>query len=198
MNGARWTAEEEEILFGLVGDLPWSVATRVYNQWAATNGYARRTARALHRRVNVAGYSIKATGTWIDVPTIAQLLGTSGECIRRWVREGQVDAYREGTKIYIKRKSLRSFARKNHDLFSAKPRDQLFLLLDDQQLAEELSQMPSGRRSGRETPIICIETGRVYSSYRAAAQAVFVSRQAITSAIRRGTPSAGYHWRRVA
>lgn len=197
MNGAKWTAEEEEVLFGLVGDLPWSVTVRIYNQWATSNDYSRRTARALHRRVNVAGYSIKATGTWIDIPTVAELLGKSGECIRRWVREGHISGYREGTKWYIKKKSLRSFARKHHELFSARPRDQLFLLLDDEQLATQLSQMPSGRNTGRETPIVCIETGRVYSSYRAAAQSVFVSRQAITSAVRRGTTSAGYHWRRV-
>lgn len=197
MRPAVWTTEEEEMLFGLVGDVPWSVVVSTFNRWAVVNGYSRRTRRALHRRVNVAGYSIKATGSWIDIPTIAKLLGSSGECVRRWARNGTIKAFREGKKYYVKRENLREFALQHAELFSGKPRDDLFMLLDDEELANQLADLPVGPRLGHERPIMCVETGKVYRSYQLAADTHFVTRQALTCAVWKGTPSAGYHWRQV-
>lgn len=198
MKPPQWTTEEEEMLFGLVGDLPWSVVVSVYNRWAVVNGYSLRTRRALHRRVNVAGYSIKAIGTWIDITTVAELLGTTGECIRRWARDGMIKTYREGKKYYIKRESLRAHAKRHPELFSGKRRDDLFILLDDRPLADQLADMPVGPRKGHKKPIMCVETGKIYQSYQLAAKTHYVTRSSLTSAVRKGTPSAGYHWRQAA
>ena len=181
----------------MVGDLPWSVVCRSYNNWAVGKKYSRRSSRALHRRVNVAGYSIKATGIWIDVVTIAMLLGMDSETIRRWMRAGLIDYYLEGRKYYVKRDNLRAFARNHPELFRNRKRDDLFLLLDCEELADQLSRSPMPLRPGREEPVLCIETGRVYRSYFAAAKSHHVSRQAISNAVRFGHLSAGFHWQRT-
>lgn len=197
MKAPNWTTEEKEVLFGLVGDLPWSVACRSYNQWAIGKKYVRRTSKALYRRVNLARYSITAAGRWIDVPTIALLLGVSGETVRRWIRDKWLESYKEGRKYYVKRESIRSFALQHPELFNGKCRDDLLMLLDSAVLADELSKCPKAKRTGRETPILCIETGRIYRSYHVAARSHHVSRQAISHAVRRGHLSAGFHWRRA-
>lgn len=197
MRGPIWTTEEEEALFGLVGDLPWSVVCRSYNQWAIGKKLARRTSKALFRRVNVAKYSVIATGKWIDVPTIALLLGVSGESVRRWIRHKWLDSYKEGRKHYVKRENLRSFAVQHPELFNGKRRDDLLMLLDSAGLADELAKCPKAANTGRETPIVCVETGRIYRSYHVAARSHHVTRQAISQAVRRGHLSGGFHWRRA-
>lgn len=46
-------------------------------------------------------------------------------------------------------------------------------------------------------PVVCVETGRRYSSIAAAARGVGRSNAVIPAAIRRGGTCAGYHWKYV-
>lgn len=198
MKSVIWTPAEEEMLFGLTGDMPWTVVCRIYNQWAAANGFAPRTSRALRRRAHINGYVTRSMGQWLDVPTVASLLGFCEETIRRWARCQIIESFRQGKKIYISRKSLRKFAKKSPEYFGKCKRDNLFMLLEDDALARSLSVADERKNHGRAAKVLCVETGRIYPSYRAAANAMWVTRQALTHAIIKGHRSAGYHWKKVA
>lgn len=197
MKCVRWTQKEEDILLSLAGDLPWSIATRRYNQWATMNGYAKRSKRALYRRVHILGHSTRAAGQWLDTAAIAQLLGVHGETIRRWDRKGWVHVYQQGRKKYINRKSLVQLAKERPQLLAGHDRNSLFLLLEDEVLAARLAATKR-KNTGLRAKVLCIETGLIYPSLQAAAQSQWVTRAAITGAVRRGSRCNGYHWKRVA
>lgn len=192
-----WSPTELEMLLSLIGDYPFTLAVRHYNKWAIENSYTTRTAGALRVKANKNGLGITSYGYYIDCPAIAQLVGLSGETVRRWVRDGHLIAYREGIKYYVSRKNLRHFARRFPAAFAGLPVATLVELFSSEAVAAEFAAMPPRKVTGKNRAVRCVETGQTYPSLKAAAAAHYVCRQAITTALVKGRTSADVHWRVV-
>lgn len=194
----KWSERENEMLFSLTGDMPWSAVVKAYHRWATAEKFPYRTEKALLRRVHVYGYSAKAVGEWLDPPAIGQLLGIGGNQVRRWIVQGWIRGHQEGVKWYISRKDLRDLAKRRPDLFQDRPETNLMQLLCDSALAKQLSKSSGRLRLGKGQKIRCLETGRTYNSMADAAEKIFVVRQTLSKAMREGRPCAGYSWKFVA
>jgi hypothetical protein len=186
------------MLFSLAGDMPFSRIKQVYDSWCNTHGLPIRTDRALRRRLEDNGYSLRSVGEWLTTAMVAELIGTSTLAIARWCNNGWVTVHREGHRRYISRKSLRKLARQRPILFSGANRDNLFQLLEDDELVTSIRQQYPTRAWAQPVKVRCIQTGKVYPSIKSAALAVYVTPQAIRHAINRGYRTAEYNWERVA
>ena len=182
------------MLFSLAGDVPWSCVVHAYHRWASAKKLPYRSAKALASKVEKNGYSAKAVGEWLDAAAIAELLGITSGQIRRWIANGWIHGHHEGVKWYISRKALRDLAKRRPGLFQGRPATDLTQLLCDSVLAKELSERHERMRHGQKLRIRCVETGRTYESMAEAGRKVHVGRKALSQAMHRGRPCAGFHW----
>ena len=192
--GFKWSEREEEMLFSLAGDVPFSSLVRTYHQWASTEKFQYRTAEALMHRLKKNGYSARSFGEWLDTRAVSQFLGISVFKVRYWITTGLIRGHREGRRWYISRTGLRDLARRRPDLFQEQEETVLIQLLCDPTLAKELSERDERLPHGKRQRIRCIETGRVYKSMAEAGRHVYVCGRAISKAMLLGKPCAGLHW----
>lgn len=149
-------------------------------------------------------------GRWITLAQIHPLLGISHNCPARWIRSWpdilqpfQPNDDTNG-RIYIRRDNLRRFARLHPEQFGGIPMSNLIMLIEDERLAEWIAETYPTRPPGLEQcrkpprPVRCVETGQTFPSIQAAAAAVFVTKYAISVALKRGSRSAGFHWQDAA
>lgn len=199
--GTAWTAPEVEQLEQLAGDLPRLVAIDRYRRWARRNGFPERTPLAVEAAIHRRGLSLRATGEWITVGLIAETLGVRHDVPDYWVSAGLLPARAVGKgqkkPRYIRRADLVAFARREPARFGGIEVSRLVMLLEDERLAEQIAadhpQRPWHRKALR-----AVESGRRFATVREAARAMFVTRQALTFALRTGGTCAGFHWEEVA
>lgn len=193
-----WTKAELETLCSMAGDMPWSKVVHHYRSWATAKGLPLRTERAMRKQLEMRGISLQCYGSWVTTTTVAEMIGTSSAAIRRWVANGWVESYAEGSKNYISRRSLRSLATERPILFSGGDRMLLFELLEDAELVDSIRQQYPKRVWNLPTRVRCIDTGKVYPSISRASRAVYVTSQALRQGLQRGHRIAGYRWEKVA
>lgn len=73
------------------------------------------------------------------------------------------------------------------------PRDEFKRLREEAKARGEHPE-PVIRQGGRRKQVRCVETGTIYKSIQDAADAVGVARPSLSTAIKRGGRSGGYHW----
>ena len=196
MSGPLWSEAENKHFESLLGDLPWAYVPRVYNSWAAKNGYPARTTTALLRRIDHMGWRRAAVGEWITTGLIVSSLGVSHEAPYWWIRRGWLPAQQLGKRWYVRRKDLVSLAKRRPSVFAGLPREGLMILLENEKLADALSE--EVRHPGRRCAIQCVETGRVYGSIaEACRQAAYVTKQRLRRVLDTHLTANGYHWRRI-
>lgn len=192
-----WTTAELNRLFDLTGDVPWPLVVQRYNQWASENGFPERTELALKLRCEMEGVSRRCLGQYIDLGSLAQLLGVSWPTVRRWVMHHRyIRCYRIGQKRYVNRSQLQQLARHVPEHFHGKPFPMLLALFNSERLAKRYSELPPLRQHGTPRPVrgISDHDQIEFDSIVAAARAVYVCPQAIRQSISRGYQAAGYHW----
>jgi hypothetical protein len=121
---------------------------------------------------------------------IAEILGCPQSRVNAWLRRSAARAVlqprKAGSFWYIERRALRRLAREMPQVLGGFGVDALFQLLEDRELAEEVCrQCPSHWGDKR---IRCIETGRVWPSCSAAAEALHVDYTTISLAIQQRRP----------
>lgn len=197
----KWTPAELSQLELFAGDLPRATAIRIYRSWATKNGMPRRSNQAIEGTIYRYGLSLRATGQWLTLGGIAGQLGISHDCPQRWVHQGLLSSTRIGQTDrrvnYIRRADLVAFARAYPQALGGIEQSRLMMLLEDEELAEAIATDHPRRPWHRKT-VRAVETGRTWPTVRAAAREVFVTRQAITYALRTGGTAAGWHWQEVA
>lgn len=207
-NRPWWSQRETEYLHSLVGDFPTPLIVRQYTRWAVKQGLPARSPYAIEQKLCKLGVSRIPVGRYITAGTLVKLLDISYTTVDRWVERGHLPAYvfasgdprvhgvRPPRRVF-KRSDVVQLAIDSPRLFAGTPRDQLFLLLENADLADNLAaQYP--RRFGRDaTPVECVETGQEYPSITAAAKAVYVTKNCLGEAMKRGSRAGGYHWRMV-
>lgn len=188
------------MLQSMCGDMPWKMLVRQYNSAAVQHKWPTRTETALLRRCEDMKVSRWPVGEWITTGTIAEILGISAWTPRNWVKNLGLKASRFGEKtspFYIKRRELRRFARERPSLFSGYPESTLIQLLDSERLATEIVEMSLTPRYSK-VPVVCIETGKKFSSIRSAALCNYITPETLRKALTRSNrTAAGFHWRKA-
>jgi hypothetical protein len=199
MGGKVWSSEELDILYLLVGDVPWPALPQVYCNTVAQHGYPKRTGTALRRKCNDLGLSRAAIGRWVNAGLICKLMGISYEAVQTLMRSGLLPGTRfgdtRGHRYYFKRCDLRRLAGTHAYLFGGLSSAALTQLFDDPKLAKRVAEQGLPKHQQRR-PVLCVETGKVYPSLSAAARAVYVTPKCISSALDDPTKtSASFTWR---
>lgn len=188
----RWTAEEEQMLVELVGDIPRCRIHCAFNGWASSHGYPSRTRRALLYRAQRLKLSARAVGTWLTAQVIADTLEIPVSTVHSWQRQPDFPQKRVDPRVsisYIHRPALRAWAAKHPHRFGGLPRGPLVMLLEDEKLVDSiLERFPLRPRANA---VRCVETGRTWPSAAAAARDLHVTRNAVDHALRQQRPVAG-------
>lgn len=157
---SRWTPQETEMLEELMMNLPLDMVHQAYNAWASRNGAALRTYAALMIRSQLNGMQmIRGMGEWITTKHIADLLGVSRATPLYWVKRYNFPHHRSPSRtIYFRRADLHKIAKNRPGIFGGIHADNLFLLLEDRELADQIAARYS-RRGRDPKPVKAIETG---------------------------------------
>lgn len=200
----RWTEAEVMQLGDLIGDFPWSLVVSHYNRWAQSEGYPVRTCGALRTKAESCRMGSRvATGQWLRLGTIRELLGVSYPCSARWIAKGlavrlEGKGTRKGRCFYVHREALKKFAKNHPQYFAGLSRRTLTILFDPgSPLVERYSSMPRLPKHGKERPLMAIESGRVYRCAEDAAQELHTNASNIRRAIYKGTRARGYHFKYI-
>ena len=196
MNGPRWTAPELEQLASLAGDYPLVSVCRRYAAWAAAHGYPCRHPRGILRAGHRRGIVFRPrNGETLTTEALMAVLGWPSQAIRRQLLPAA--AGRPKQRRYITRIELRNLARSEPQRFNGATRDQLFTLLEDADLADQVAGQINPQRRTNPRPVRCIETGKIYPSVTQAAREAFVHRKHLHRSLSDGRPVCGFHWEYV-
>lgn len=197
-----WTPAELLALEALAGNVPWPDAVAQYQQLAAERGWPLRNEHSLQVKCSAMGISCRARyGDWMTIYGLAELLGIGRNRVTRWVataryRPTLAPVQRAGIN-YIRRDSLRRFARRHPAEWAGIPAERMALALEDAELAAQIAAMRLHRPG--DYRVRCIDTGEVFCSQRAAAERYHVDRSSITYALARNglVPSLGLRFERI-
>jgi DNA-binding transcriptional MerR regulator len=170
-----------------------------YNRWARKHGYPERSKSAIGSAIGRRKLSRRAEGDWVTSSYIAEVLGVSIDVPQRWAERRLIESYKNTgskTRRYFRRSDLVGFAIRHPELLGGIDSQRLYMLLENQDLADSIAER-FPRRRGSGTMVQAVESGRIYQSVSEAGREVFATGQAIHSAIRTGGMCAGYHWKRI-
>lgn len=193
MKPRHWSPAEAAHLESLAGDRPFPELIRLFQRRARREGWPARSEKAIALRLYRSGLRGRPrAGGCTTTYGAAELLGLSGVRVAAWLRNPEIErilAPRTVRRIrYIERAAWRRLARERPDVFGGIPSDQLFQLLEDRELSDAVAAAhPIGRADWR---IRCIETGKVWSSCKAAGAELCVAHDTISRAMREGRPVA--------
>lgn len=213
-----WTPAEDANLFSYVGSVPFRLIVQAHNDWAKREGKPTRSAKAIRVRIskNQAG-SLIPCGDYLTTGSICRMLKCSDVMPRRWLERGWIKGYNhkgchydEGRKNktktrfwYYRRKDLVKMAKERPEAFAGCKKTDLFLLLENEELAEMIVEKFPYRPGTREWPVRCVETGAVFKNCSAAAAYVNkncvlrTTRASIYAALKGGWAAGDLHWEKV-
>ena len=198
--GSAWKQEEIEYLEDNLGALPYPLLVKSFKKWAAKQGYPKRTTTAIdvqiRRMTSNSPLSRKCTEDNFTVCELSRGLGLPRDRVRLFVRKGELQfrkiAHNQNA---IKRKDAIALVLNNPSYFANCDRDNLFWLLEDENLVQQVKNSePSTRGFRRAVRCYAPDGIRVYSGVKEAARANFISHNRISQAIARGGKSAGMKW----
>jgi hypothetical protein len=197
----EWTDDEVQLLRELVETLPTTQMIRVFNAQNGLRGNPKRTAHSIKLKVHHLNLSLRPTFIH-TASSLARLLGVSSDAVRYWVSIGlkstrQTDI--PNSPHYITPANLRKFARQRPELFGGINSIDLYIALECEKLVEYITTNYPKRSNFLHPPkrVRCVETGRIYNSYKEAAKAVYVSRSGIHKAVKRKGTANGFHFELV-
>lgn len=190
-----WRPSEVQKLRALVGELPMPLVIQRWNTWARRVGLPPRTEASLRRKALELGLSVVPRGAWVSISEVRRLLDRSQSCLYGWVQAGWVQ-HRPGA---LHRASLQQLAMDRPHLFAGCPAEGLLELLRDPALAASIRAAHPRARSVPRRPqrVMCVTTGQVFPSMRAAGRRLHLDGSAIGKAVREGREAAGLRFRLV-
>jgi hypothetical protein len=197
---AAWSKQEIEFLADNLGALPFPILIKSFKKWSEKQGYLERTTTAIevqiHRMTTKSPLSRKCTEDNFTVYELARGLGLPMDRVRLFVRNGKLKPRKVArNQNAVKRKDAIALVLNNPSHFASCDRDNLFWLLEDNQLVEAVkSSEPSTRGFRRAVRCYAPDGIREYSGVKEAARANFISHGCISEAIARGGKSAGMKW----
>ena len=197
---AAWSNPEIEYLAEHLGSTPFRQLRINFKSWATRNGYPKRTTTAvevqIHRMTSNSYLSRKCTEDNFTVYELSRALGVSMDRVRRFVRNGELIPRKVArNQNAIKKDDVIALVLNNPSHFASCDRDNLFWLLENDELVEKVKSVkPSTRGFRRAVRCYAPDGIREYSGVKEAARANFISHHCISGAIARGGKSAGMKW----
>lgn len=197
---AVWTQNEIDFLAENLGSIPFPKLIPAFKKWSTRNGYLERTTTGIevqiHRMTSNSHLSRKCTEDNFTVYELARCLGVSTDRIRVFVRNGKLKPCKIArNQSAVSRKEAIALILDNPSYFANCDRDNLFWLLESDELVQKVKSVePSTRGFRRAVRCYAPDGVRVYSGVKEAARANFVSHHCISQSIARGGKSAGMKW----
>jgi hypothetical protein len=195
----NWTKEEVAFLKDHAESMPCESLIRVFNAQNKIAGRPKRSAVSIKLKVDKLGYSLEPKYRYLSASALARVLGISNDAVRYWLQIGLKGVRNRDvprSPVYITATELRKFARNNPRFFGGIPRIDLYIALEDEDLADQIFRQYPNRNSCIKKPVRvkCVETGRIYNSQSDAARAIYVNRSIVFRAVKYGHRAAGYHF----
>lgn len=197
-----WDEREIQLLKELAESMPLEILVRTFNNQNIDQGYEERSTHSIKNKLNHLGYLFEPSYKYLSTHDLAKALGVHKNIIKYWIARGLRGTKNravKGSPQYFTPENVRKFARSHMAYFGGFKRINLFFVLEDEELVDEiLTQYPK-----RYVPtcqpkrVRCVETGQIYPSQTAAARAIFVTTTAVSRAIRKGHRAGGYHFVRI-
>ena len=198
--GAAWSNEEKQFLEDNLGSLPFPLLIKSFKKWCKKQGFPERTDTAIdvqvHRMTTHSPLSRKCTEDNFTVYELARGLGVPMDRVRLFVRNGKLTPRKVSrSQNAVSRKEAIALILSNPSHFANCDRDNLFWLLEDDELVQQVKNSEASTRGFRRAVRCYAPDGiRVYSGVKQAARANFISHGCISQAIARGGKSAGMKW----
>jgi hypothetical protein len=212
LTGRRYSPEEIDYLESLVGEVPLGVLVRRHAAWAKARGAPVRSERAIHQFLKSRGHHVEPIGEFVRTSAILEALECSQSMIEGWVARGWIrptlvpskparnaprrPSVRRKVRRAFRRSDLRAMARERPEAFAGARRGPLFVLLEDEELADRIARdypvRPSCLLPVR--PVMNLETRERYPSIRAAARATGLHATLIRASIEKGHRAKGTRW----
>jgi hypothetical protein len=185
----RWTPPEIDYVNELAGDVPFADLVRRFQQRAKQQGWPPRTECAILKRLHRTHQRGGCRhGEWLTIGYVGEVLGCPGARVDGWLRRRGVAEILQprwrGKVRYVERVAWRRLARQMPRILGGFPVDRLFLLLEDQELANEVAR--AYPRTIGDWRLRCVETRKVYRNCAEVAERHHVSHSAVSLAVRRG------------
>ncbi len=198
-----WSQAEDDYLSELIGDYPPELLYAHFRRWARNRGLPLRSNRAIRSRVyqHHRG-SLVPIGIYVRAIDLSQQLRRNLDTVTDWIKAGQVPSRyvtRSTVGFCLRREGVRHLARHFPHLFVNVPADELFLLLEDEDLVQQVLTA-NQHNHGFRVPLICLTTGRRFPSIQAAAAAYHVDAANLARATRSSEPATvcDLQWKRAA
>ena len=198
-NRGHWSPDEEMTLEILAGTLPFPDLCKRMRMLARKRGWPIRSNTAVRVRIDRLGLSQRCKEDNFSRTELSRLLGVHPCLVRKWINSYGL-GYRKiaRSQIAISIDHLKAFFQAHPQHFADIPLDKAAALLGDdftQAIYQRSLSVKPRRRRCR--PVLCVDTGEVFPSVRAAGRAKFITYSAILDSMRRGGRSGGYQWQYV-
>ena len=187
-----WEPDALHWLEQTAGTLPFPDLCRRFRMMAKRRGWATRSDNALHVKIQRLNLQKKCTEDNLTRRELARFLNIPPDRVRNWTSNGLPWRKVARNQSAIQMADLKAFLLANPERATNVPERELGWLIGDEAAARIVAAEHSAR--GYHRPILCIDTGEIFPSVRAAARAKYVTRGCICQAIRRGGKSAGLRW----
>lgn len=192
----HWTPAEADYLDRLAGDVPFPVLVKRFQRTGLEQGWPPRSGRAILQRLYRNKQRGRARhGAAMTTGGVAEILGCPGTRVEAWLRRQRIRELLAprwiGKTRYINRSAWHRLAREMPRVLGGFSADNLFALLEDRELADEIASRYSQPLG--DWRVRCVETGEVFASCGAVAAAHHVTQACISLAIRqrRTVPALG-------
>ena len=170
-----YTRAELNFLHEVAENYSTTYLYKKYKMHAEANGWPIRAKRSIEKKLNDLGYSLRPCSNLLSLTAVATILGFNRQRVRHWTASYGLEfvkarnVYR--SPVYVSRLELRRFARRKPHCFAGATRENLYMLLEDDNLADFISTHHKRPNKGTWQKVKCLETGQVFESITQAAKA---------------------------
>jgi hypothetical protein len=169
-----YTTAELNFLHEVAENYSFTYLYKKYKAVATLQGWAIRSKCSIQAKLQKLGYSLKPSSNLLSISVVALMLNFKRGRVRHWTDEYGLEFVRgrnvNRSPIYVSRLELRRFARRKPHCFAGASRENLYMLLEDEDLADYISQHHKKPNKGSWQKVKCIETGQVFESITEAAK----------------------------
>ena len=187
-----WEPEAELWLEEKAGTLPFRTLCQRFNTRAKRNNWALRNENAIKVKLQRLNLGKKCTVDNFTRRELARALGISPDRIRGWTRAGLPWTKVARNQSAIRVTDLRAWLLENPQWATGISEQELGWIIG-KDAAETIAQADHSDR-GYAKPVICLDTGEVFPSVKAASRAKYIDHRSISGAIRRNGKAAGLRW----